>query len=321
MRHLTGLAIALALAMNPATTRAQDAWPSRLITLIVPYGAGGYTDVVARITAHYLQKELGKTVIAENRPGAGGIVGTQAVVNAAPDGYTLCICSGGAITIAPFTQKVPYDPVKDLAPIGIVSSVPMVVVTRKDLPVTSLPEFVSYAKAHPGKLNYASNGAGGITHYAVELFLARTGATAVHIPFKGGAESIASLFSGHADFAFSNLTDALPQIKAGTVRGLAVTSNERSSYLPDLPTVRKTVVPNFFAETWNGIMAPAKTPEPIVRKISEILLRMADDPEVKQGMRTVGADTVKTTPDQFRAMIQQEIAEWKPLSAEIEKKK
>jgi tripartite-type tricarboxylate transporter receptor subunit TctC len=320
MRNLAGLALAITIAVNPGATRAQDAWPSRIITLIVPYGAGGYTDVVARITAHYLQKELGKTVIAENRPGAGGIVGTQAVVSAAPDGYTICVCSGGAITIAPFTQKVAYDPVNDLKPIGIVSSVPLVVVTKKELPVTSMADFVSYAKAHPGKLNYASNGAGGLTHYAVELFMARIGASAVHIPFKGGAESIASLFSGHVDFAFSNLTDALPQIKAGRVRGLAVTSKERSSYLPDLPTVRETVLPNFFAETWNGIMVPANTPEPIVRRLSDILMRMADDPEVKEGMRTVGADTIKTTPDQFRALIQQEIAEWKPLSAEIGKK-
>ncbi len=318
MRNLAGLAIGLTIAMHPGATRAQDLWPSRIITLIVPYGAGGYTDVVARITAHYLQKELGKTVIAENRPGAGGIVGTQAVASATPDGYTICVCSGGAITIAPFVQKVAYDPVNDLTPIGIVSSVPLVIVTKKEMPVTSIAEFVAYAKAHPGELNYASNGAGGLTHYAVELFLARIGAKAVHVPFKGGAESIASLFSGHVDFAFSNLTDALPQIKAGRVRGLAVTSNERSSYLPDLPTVRETVVPNFFAETWNGIMVPAKTPEPVVRRISEILIRMADDPEVKEGLRTVGADTVKTTPVQFRALIQQEIAEWKPLSAEIE---
>jgi tripartite-type tricarboxylate transporter receptor subunit TctC len=321
MKHLGKLASALAMALAPSVTHAQDAWPSRSITLIVPYAAGGYTDLVGRMTARYVESALGKTVVVDNRAGAGGIVGTAAVATAAPDGYAFCVCSIGAISIAPFAQKVGYDPVQDLAPIGIVSSIAQVVIVNKNLPVKTMTELVSYAKAHPGKLNYGSSGAGGLTHYSVELFLARTGTSAVHIPFKGGAPSTAAVISGDVDFAFGNMTDALPQIEAGVVRGLAVTSLERSPYFPDLPTVNESVVPNFIVETWNGIMAPPKTPEPIIRKMSAILIKMADDPEIKESMRKAGANTVKTTPEQYRAQIQQEIAQWKPLIGEIAEKK
>jgi tripartite-type tricarboxylate transporter receptor subunit TctC len=319
MRQLAGLVSAFLLVAGAA--HAQDAWPSRTITFIVPYAAGGYTDLVGRMTARYVEAALGKTVVVDDRAGAGGIVGTQAVANAAPDGYTFCVCSIGAISIAPFIQKVGYDPVKDLAPIGIVSQIPQVVIARKDLPVKTLAELVAYAKAHPGKLNYGSSGTGGLTHYSVELFYARTGTHAVHIPFKGGAQSTAAVVAGEVDFSFANLTDALPQVEAGSVRGLAVTSRERSGYFPDLPTVRETVLPDFIVETWNGIIAPPGTPAPIIRRMSEILIKMADDPAMKESMRKAGADPVKSTPEEYRAQIAREIAQWKPLIAEMAEKK
>jgi tripartite-type tricarboxylate transporter receptor subunit TctC len=323
MKHLAGLALSLGIALAPSMLRAQDAWPARPITFVVPYGAGGYTDLVGRLTAHYVEKTLGKPVIVDNRAGAGGIVGTQAVANAAADGYTFCVCSIGAISIAPFdpNQKVGYDPLRELAPVGVVSSIAQVVIVKKDLPVKTMAELVSYAEANPGKLNYGSSGAGGLTHYSVELFQARTGIKVVHIPFKGGAPSTTAVIAGEVDFSFANMTDGLPQVQAGSVRGLAVTSHKRSPYLPELPTVHEAVLPDFVVETWNGIMAPSKTPEPIVRKLSEILIKMADDPEVKEAMRRAGADTVKTTPDEYRAQIQQEIARWKPLIEEIAQKK
>jgi tripartite-type tricarboxylate transporter receptor subunit TctC len=321
MRQLAGLACALAMTLAAGVSHAQDGWPSRTVTFIVPYAAGGYTDLVARLVARYVEAALGKTVIVDDRAGAGGIVGTHAVANAAPDGYTFCVCSIGAISIAPFIQKVGYDPVRDLAPVGIVSQIPQVVIVKKDLPAKTMAELVAYAKAHPGKLNYGSSGAGGLTHYAVELFQTRTGTSAVHIPFKGGALSTSAVIAGEVDFSFANLTDALPQVEAGAVRGLAVTSRERSGYFPDLPTVHESVLPDFAVETWNGIMAPPATPAPIIRKMSEILIRMADDPGMKESMRKAGADTVKGTPDQFRAQIAQEIAQWKPLIAEFAEKK
>jgi tripartite-type tricarboxylate transporter receptor subunit TctC len=323
MKRFAGLLLSLGIGLAPSTLRAQDAWPIRPITFLVPYGPGGYTDLVARLSARYVENALGKPVIVDHRVGAGGIVGTQAVVNAPPDGYMFCVCSVGAISIAPFdpSQKVGYDPVADLAPVGVVSSIAQVVIVKKDLPVKSMVEFVSYAKANPGKLNYGSSGAGGLTHYSVELFQTRTGMKAVHVPFKGGAPSTTAVIAGEVDFSFANMTDALPQVQAGAVRGLAVTSHKRSPYLADLPTVGETVLPGFVVETWNGVMAPAKTPEPIVRRLSDILIKMADDPEVKEAMRRAGADTVKTTPAEYRAQIQQEIAQWKPLIAEIGQKK
>ena len=323
MKHLAGLALSLGIALAPSMLLAQDSWPARPITFVVPYGAGGYTDLVGRLTARYVEKALGKPVIVDNRAGAGGIVGTQAIANAAVDGYMFCVSSIGAISIAPFdpNQKVGYDPLRDLAPVGIVSSISQVVIVNKDLPVKTLAEFVSYAKANPSKLNYGSSGAGGLTHYSVELFQARTGIKVVHIPFKGGAPSTAAVVSGEVDFSFANITDALPQVQAGSVRGLAVTSLERSPHLPDLPTVHEAVLPDFVVETWNGIMAPSKTPEPIIRRLSETLIMMADDPEVKDIMRKAGADTVKTTPEQYRAQIVREIAQWKPLIQEIAERK
>ncbi len=323
MKHVAGVALALAIAAAPSVLQAQESWPSWSITFLVPYAAGGYTDLVARLTARYVEKALGKPVVVENRAGAGGIVGTQLVVNAAPDGHTFCVCSVGAISVAPFdqNQKVGYDPVQDLAPVGIISSIVQTVIVKKDLPAKTMTEFVSHAKANPGKLNYGSSGAGGLTHYAVELFQARTGTSAVHIPFKGGSLSTAAVVSGEVDFSFANMTDALPQVEGGTVRGLAVTSLGRSPYFPDLPSVHETVIPNFLVETWNGIMAPGKTPDPIIRRLAEVLIKMADDPEVKETMRKSGATTVKSTPDQYRAQIQQEIAQWKPLIKEIAGKK
>lgn len=218
MKQVAGLALALAVASVPGAVHAQDAWPNRPITFVVPYAAGGYTDLVARLTSRYVEKALGKPVVIENRAAAGGIVGTQAVANAAPDGYTFCVCSIGAISVAPFAQKVGYDPVQDLAPVGIISSIVQAVIVKKDLPVKTMAELVSHAKAHPGKLNFGSSGVGGLTHFAVELFQARTGTSAVHIPFKTGSLATAAVVAGEIDFAFANMTDALPQVDAGTVR-------------------------------------------------------------------------------------------------------
>jgi tripartite-type tricarboxylate transporter receptor subunit TctC len=319
MKHVARLALLLGIALVPGPLHAQ-AWPERPITLVVPYAPGGYTVLTARLTARYLEKALGKPIVVDGRPGAGGIVGTQVVASAAPDGYTFCVCSVGAISVAPFAQKVGYDPVKDLAPVSIISTIVQAVVVKKALPVTTMAELVTYAKANPGKLNFGSSGAGGLTHFSVELFQARTGTSMVHIPFKGGAPAMAAVLSGDIDLSFANMTDALPQIEADTVRGLAVTSLERSPYFPNLPSVHETVVPNFIVETWNAIIAPPKTPEPIIKRMAEVLNKMADDPEVVAAMRKLGANTVKSTPEQFRTQIAQEIEQWKPLIKEIAEK-
>src|SRR5258707_8644566 len=187
MKPIASLTLSVALALVPTLARAQEAWPIRSVTFIIPYAAGGYTDLVGRLAARYVEHALGKPVIVDNRAGAGGIVGTQAVANAAPDGYVLCVCSVGAVSIAPFAQKVGYDPIEDLAPIGIVSSIPQAVIVRKDLPVKTMTDFVSYAKANPGKLNYGSRGGGGLRRFSVQVFLVPTRAPAGAAPLLGGA--------------------------------------------------------------------------------------------------------------------------------------
>jgi tripartite-type tricarboxylate transporter receptor subunit TctC len=313
------LCIGVVGAGSPAL--AQDGWPKQTVTLIVPYAPGGYTDIVGRLTARYLEKALGKSVIVENRAGAGGIIGTRAVAKAVPDGYTLCVCSVGAVSVAPAAQPVQYDPVKDFAPISIVSIIPQTVIVKPSLPVKSMRELIDYAKARPGELNYGSSGAGGLMHFSVELFQARTGTKMTHVPFKGGAPATAAVVAGEVDLSFTNMTDALPQIEAGTVRGLAVTSEQRSPFAPNLPTVAESALPGFAAETWNGIMAPAGTPEPIVRRLADILKKMAEDPEVKEAMAKVGATAVATTPDEYRRKIAHEIEQWSTLLKEIEKGK
>jgi tripartite-type tricarboxylate transporter receptor subunit TctC len=323
VNYLASLALALAVGLAPSGAYAQDAWPSRVITFIVPYGAGGYTDLVGRMSASFVEKELGKSVVIENRAGGGGIVGTGAVARSAPDGYTFCVCSTGAISVVPFApdQKVGYDPVNELVAIGVLSSIAQAVVVKKALPINSMADLVTHAKANPGKLNYGSSGLAGLTHYSVELFQARTGTKMNHIPYRTGAQGVLAIVSGEVDFAFANMTDALPQIEAGTIRGLAVTSRERSPYFPDLPSVHESIVPGFIVATWNGLMAPAKTPEPIVRRMSEALIKMADDPEFKKAMVKAGGTTVRTTPAEFAKQIQDEIVQWKPLLAEIAQKK
>jgi tripartite-type tricarboxylate transporter receptor subunit TctC len=261
----------LTAVLAPKGVSAQAAWPpasGRHIVFVVPYGAGGYTDTVGRMTAQYVEKALGHTIIIENRTGGGGIVGTQAVARSPADGSVFCVCSVGAISVVPFAQKVGYDPVKDLAPISIVSTISQAVIVKLDLPVKSMAELLAYAKANPGVLNYGSGGLGGLTNYSVELFQTRTGTKMVHVPYKGSFEAVLGLVASTVDLSFANMTDALPQVEAKTVRLLAVTSLERSPYFPDTPTVHESVSPNFMAETWNAIMSPANTPEPIIQKMA-----------------------------------------------------
>jgi tripartite-type tricarboxylate transporter receptor subunit TctC len=316
MKTTAGMLAALVVALS--TTAQAQTWPSKQVTLIVPYAPGGYTDSVGRITGRYLEKALGVNVIVENKAGAGGIVGSAFVAKAAPDGYTLCVCSVGAISVAPLAQKVGYDPRKDFEPISIVSTIPQTVIVKKALPIESMKDLVNYAKANPGALKYGSSGAGGLMHYSVALYQVRTGTKMVHVPFRGGAPATAAVVSGEVDLSFTNMTDALPQMEAGTVRALAVTSSKRSPFAPNLPTVAETGVKNFAAESWNGIMAPAGTPQPVIERVSKALQAMAQDEEVKKQMANVGATTVFTTPAEYKKSIEGELEQWAELVKELQ---
>lgn len=307
-----------ALLASPAYA---ETWPSRPIKLVVPYAPGGYTDGVARVAARFMEKELGQTVVVDNRAGGGGIVGSDAVANAPADGYTLCMCSVGAISVAPIAQKTNYDPLKSFQPISVVTTIPQTVIVRPSLPVNTIEELVAYAKANPGKLNYGSSGAGGLMHYSVALFQTRTGTSMVHVPFRGGAPATAAVVAGDVDLTFTNMTDALPQIEANTVRALASTGKQRSEFAPQLPTIAEKLLPDYSAESWNGVMGPAGMPEGIVRKLSSLFEKMAADREVKKQMGTIGASTVYITPAAFQEQINQEVEQWKALLKEIADRK
>ena len=319
MKHALKTVVAAFASLASFGAVAQEAWPTKPITMVVPYAPGGYTDTVGRITARYLEQALGVNVLVDNRGGAGGIIGTQAVARAPADGYTLCMCSAGAISIAPLAQKTGYDPLKDLAPISIVSTIPQTVIVNNNLPVKSMDELVAYAKANPNKVTYGSSGTGGLMHYSVALFQMRTGTKMTHVPFKGGAPATAAVVSGEVQISFTNMTDALPQMEAKAVRALAVTSVERSPFAPDLPTVSEASrLKGYSAESWNGVMAPGGTPEPIMKKLSEALAKMAKDEAVMKAMAVAGASTVFTTVPEFRARIGEEMSRWRDLLKEIQ---
>jgi len=319
MKYALKTIVAAVASLASFGAMAQDAWPSKPITMVVPYAPGGYTDTVGRITARYLEQALGVNVLVDNRAGAGGIVGTQAVARAPADGYTLCMCSAGAISIAPLAQKTGYDPLKDLAPVSIVSTIPQTVIVNNNLPVKSMDELVAYAKANPGKVTYGSSGTGGLMHYSVALFQMRTGTKMTHVPFKGGAPATAAVVSGEVQISFTNMTDALPQMEAKAVRALAVTSVERSPFTPDLPTVAEASrLKGYSAESWNGVMAPGGTPEPVMKKLSDALAKMAKDDAVMKAMAVAGASTVFTTVPEFRTRIGEEMGQWRDLLKEIQ---
>lgn len=320
MKRLLLAALLMGTGLSATVASAQE-WPSKPIKLVVPYAPGGYTDAVGRITARFLEKELSQTVIVDNRPGGGGIVGSDLVSKSPGDGYTLCVCSVGAISIAPVAQTTSYDPVKSFKPISVVSTIPQTVIVNPSLPINSMEDLVKYARANPGKLTYGSSGAGGLMYFSVALFDARVGTKMTHVPFKGGSPATAAVVSGEVNLSFTNMTDALPQIEANTVRALAVTSAKRSEFTPNLPTVAETVVPGYEVESWNGIMAPASTPDAVVAKISDALKKMAADPEVKKNMAVAGASTVFTTPAEYTAQITKEVEQWRALLKEIAEKK
>lgn len=314
------IAVASVAALFCNSAYAQTDWPTKPVKLVVPYAPGGYTDGTARIVARYLENELKQTIVIENRAGGGGIVGTDYLSKSANDGYTFCLCSVGAVSVAPVARQTSYDPLKSFRPVGIVSIIPQTVIVNPKLPVNSIEELVAYAKKNPGKLNFGSSGAGGLMYFSVALFQARTGTKMVHVPFKGGAPATAAVVSGEVNLTFTNMTDALPQMEAKTVRALAITSKGRSEFAPQLPTIAEKLIPDYNVESWNGIMAPAGTPDAIIAKLSAALKKMSTDPEVKKQFAVIGASLVFTTPVEFQAQISREVEQWKGLLKNISTK-
>jgi tripartite-type tricarboxylate transporter receptor subunit TctC len=295
---------------------AQDAYPSRAIKLVVPFAAGGNTDVVGRLTANYMAKALNANVVVENRAGAGGITGTDVVAKSAPDGYTLCVCGIGPITISPATEKLPYDPLKDLAPVSLINTNPLVLIVNPQIKAQSAAELVTLSKSDPKGLSYGTVGAGGLMQFAAEIFRVKTGSNFTSVPYRGGALATQAVVAGEVQLAFANMSDAMGQLAAGTVRPLAITTGKRSPQLANVPTLMELGLGDYSVESWNALFAPAGTPQPIIDKLARLMADMAKDPAIQKTMAEFGSIALYNTPTEFAAQLRQETAQWdKALAA------
>jgi len=299
----------IAASVLAAAPVAAQVYPTKQIELIVPFVAGGTTDNIARLIAQRFTEQWGATVIVNARPGAGSAIGTAAVAKAPPDGHTLLITTL-AFSVIPAMQKLPYDPVKDFAPITELASLPLVLVVHPSLPVHNLAEFVAYTKASPTGLDYATAGAGTSTHLAAVLFKWMAGGNLVHVPFKGNAEVMNALLGGHVKIYFSLVPTVLQHIKSGTLRALAVTTDKRLPYLPNVPTIAESGYPDYEMNSWQAAFAPAGTPKDVVTKIHTEIVRMLRTPEVRDRIALEGADPVGSTPEEFTRRLASEMAKW-----------
>jgi tripartite-type tricarboxylate transporter receptor subunit TctC len=320
--HATWKSVALVLALAGSccmgASRA-DEYPSRPVRLIVPYAPGGGADTVARIVARRVSDSIGQTVVIENRGGAGAIIGTEMVAKAEPDGYTLLLGQSGPISINPAVYKdLRYDPIKDFAPITMTTAYPYILAVNAKLPVKSLQEFVALAKSKPGALNYGTTGIGAANHLVTELFSSKAGLKMTHIPYRGTALAVADLIGGQVNMVFSDPVSVLPHLQAGTLRGLAVTSTQRSAVAPELPTIAESGYPGFEALAWHGILAPAKTPPNVINKLSAEIVKALQHPETKDVLVKQAMQPVGSTPEEFAAFIKQDIATWKAVATEAD---
>jgi tripartite-type tricarboxylate transporter receptor subunit TctC len=307
------LLTAVITAIAAPFTFAQGAanYPTKPVRLVVPFPAGGTTDILARAVAQKLSEAWGQQVIVDNRPGAGGNIGSDLVAKSKPDGYTLLMGTVGTHAINPSLYKnMPYDHVKDFVPVILVAGVPNVLVVNPSLPVHSVPELIAYAKANPGKLNFASSGNGTSIHLSGELFKAMTGVEMTHVPYKGSAPALTDLIGGQVQLMFDNLPSSLPFIKAGKLRALAVTSGARAAALPDRPTLAESGLPGFEASSWFGVLAPTGTPRDIVAKLNGAIAGWLASPEAKEKLLAQGAIAAGGTPEDFARHIGAETSKW-----------
>jgi len=284
-------------------------YPRKVIRLIVPFAPGGGNDTVARAIAQSAGASLGQSVVVDNRPGAGGMLGAQLAAKSPPDGYTLFLGGVGSHAVNPnLHARLPYDPVKDFAPITLIASAPSVLVVHPSLPARTLAEFTALAKASPGRINYASNGNGSSAQLAAVLYESMTGVRMVHVPYKGLAPALVDLLAGEVQAMFSSVVAIVPSIKAGRLRALAVTGRRRAALLPEVPTLDEAGVPGYEAGSWYGILAPAGTPQAIVAKLHEAIVRALAQPEVRERLVSEGAEVIGSTPEAFAAHITAELA-------------
>jgi tripartite-type tricarboxylate transporter receptor subunit TctC len=291
-----------------------QAYPNKTIKMIVPYPPGGPTDVQARVVAQKLGDNLGQAVVIENRGGAGGMLGSSVVAKSAPDGYTLLMGASGPQALGPLMAKEPpYDPLRDFTAISLVSYSPLMLVVNPGVKATTVKEVIALAKERPGALNYGSFGNGTMAHLAGELFKTMADVKIVHVPYKGSAPAVAALVGGEIELMFDTVITALPQVKGGRLRGIAVTKGTRSSAAPDLPTVAEAALPGFEAVSWIGLMGPAGMPKDVVDRLSSEMVKVLADPAVRARLEAAGAEPVGSDAATFAAHMKSELARWEPV--------
>lgn len=311
-----GLAVAVTMCWAVPTASAQT-YPTRQLTLIVPFPPGSTTDLVGRILADELGKSLGQNVVIDNRGGAGGTIGTEAVARAAPDGHTLLMGTIGTHSINPAVYaRINYDPIADFAPVIQFGTAPNVLVVNPSLPVNSVKELIAYIRANPGKVNYGSSGNGTSNHLSGAMFSAREGLKATHIPYRGGAQAITDLLRGEVQFMFYHYLPLLPHIKEGKLRAIAITSSQRIDALPDVPVMKEAGLDDFEVSAWFGVWAPAKTPPDVVGKLNTIISGIIKSPEVKKSLEGQGIDPVSGSPGDLLELNKKELARWSKAVAE-----
>jgi tripartite-type tricarboxylate transporter receptor subunit TctC len=301
--------VLLSLLAVPA---AAQAYPDRPLRIVVGFPPGGSSDTVARVVAQHLSPLLGQPVVVENKPGAGGVIGSDAVAKAAPDGYTLLLATAGHSTAAAMMQKLPFDAVDDFAWITTVTTYPFAIATAADSRISSLEDLLKKAKAAPGKITYSSAGIGTSHHLLGEWLSSQAGIEMTHVPFKGGTSPLTEVLAGRVDVMVETMTVVLPHIKSGKLRGLAVTSPQPKDYLPDVPPASKTI-PGLVFQSWLGIAAPAGTPAAIVQKLNAELRKALAVPEVQQRLAALGGGAAPAAPEEMRRQVQAEIERWKKL--------
>ncbi len=311
VRLLTSAMLALAMA---TAAIAQD-YPAKPVRIVVPFPPGGINDTVGRLVATQLSSRLGKQFVVENRGGAGGVVGSEFVANAPKDGYTLLIVSL-AHAVNPWLYKLPYDPIKSFMPIGAIMGAPNVVVVHPSLPVQSIKELVALARQKPGVLQYASAGIGSFLHLGGELFKIAAGIDLLHVPFKGAGPAMIDIIGGHTTVAFVSTVTAPPHIRSGKLRGLGVGAAVRNAALPDLPTVAEAGVPGYEVANWIGLVGPAGMPPAIVEKLNREIAAIQDMPEIQKQFAAEGAQSIRTSPAEFTAFIDNELKKWQRVVTE-----
>jgi tripartite-type tricarboxylate transporter receptor subunit TctC len=303
------LVAGLSLLLAPAAVVAQD-FPNKPIRLIVPFPPGGPNDIIARVVGQRMSELIKQPVVIDNRAGQGGVLGTDAVAKAAPDGYTIGIASAGALAISPSMEKVAYDTLLDLQPITLVATVPEMLVVATNVPAKDMKELIALAKAQPGKLNFASSGPGSLPHLAGELLKLSANIDIVHVPYRGAAPAVNDLLGQQVQMVFLDLPVILPQVEAGKLRPIAIGSPERAAMAKDVPTTAEAGMPNLRIENWYGMVAPARTPPAVIAALNRIATEAMRDPVVKEKLASQGLTLVGDTPEHFRNFIDAEIKKW-----------